>query len=198
MSAVAAAAVLAGLLATVAGCESSDNELQRLVCEVQTINAGEPLVSGYWDAGQDKIFPSDDDFLPIDVLPVTFHARPYNSAITLPDEAPFSYFHITSYDLVWHPVSPGSEALVPYGYVGAGLDILVPAGGEATVGVLVVDRYVKEQAFFRDLANNWPASIPLTARGELIFHGHETGSDGEVTLRGSFMGNFVGVVIQQN
>lgn len=195
MITVVAACLAAGMLLTLGGCSKNNhNEFQRLVCEVQHINGGAPLVSGYWNAGQDRRFPSDDDFLPIDHVTVTFHARPYSSLIVLPEDAPHSYFHVTGYDLIWHPVTAGSDSLANYNIMNARTDILVPVNEEATVAVLVADRYMKEQPWFYALVTG--AQIPFMARAELRFRGHETGSESEVELVGSFMVSFVGVVVE--
>jgi hypothetical protein len=193
---LAAAAMLPvlGLVLCVGGCSDSDgNEFQRLVCEVSAINEGVPLVSGYLNAGSDRIAGTPDDFLPIDYALVEFHARPYSSLIVLPEDAPHSYFHVTRYDLIWHPASPGSEPLVNYDIIGAGVDVLVPVNEEAEVAILVADRYMKEQPFYSSLYLG--AQIPFTARAELRFYGHETGNEDEVMVTGSFMVSFVGVVI---
>jgi hypothetical protein len=185
-----------GYMLIAGGCSNhTENEWQRLVCEVAAINDGVPLVSGYWDAGADRRFPSDDDFLPIDHVPVTFHCRPYNSMIVLPDDAPFSYFHITEYDLIWHPFTEGSEPLVDYSLLHATTDVLVPVRDDATVSILIADRSLKEQPFFSDLFYD-PATIPFSARCELRFRGHETGSDEVIEVTGSFMVSFVGIVVQ--
>lgn len=195
-NAFALTALLLGLaaLAGLAGCTKDGNEWQRLVCEVQAINGGAPLVSAYLDAGSDKIAFTDDDVLPIDIVPVTFHARPYNSSITSVEDFPYSYFHITGYDLIWHPLTPGSEQLESYNVTNASTDILVPVNEEASGAVLIADRYMKDQPWFAALALG--AQQSFTATCELRFHGHETGSDDQIDVVGSFMVTFVGVVVE--
>jgi hypothetical protein len=185
--------LLLGSLLLLAGCEERGNEYQRLVCEIDMINDGVPLVSGYRHAGQDRQPGTDDDYDPIDNVVVQFHARPYSSAIVLPADAPYSYFHVTEYDVIWHPLTVGGEELPNYNIIGGGCDVLVPVNGEAAVSVLVADRYMKEQPFFRDLMTG---KAPFTARCELRFRGHETGSDQTVELRGSLMVNCVAWVIE--
>jgi hypothetical protein len=189
----AALAAMMGVLLFCGGCENSGNEFQRLVCEVSQINEGVPLVSGYLNAGPDRIVGTVDDFFPIDYAEIIFHARPYSSLVTMVEDGPHSYFHVTSYDLIWHPLSPGSEPLVNYGITGAGVDVLVPVYEDAAVSILIADRYMKEQSFFSDLF--FGTQIPFTARCELRFHGHETGSQDEVVVPASFMVSCVGVVI---
>jgi hypothetical protein len=184
MKLVAALITALGTL-VLAGCTEDGNEWQRLVCEVHSINGGASLLSGYVDIGSPT--NDQDDTYPVDIVEVVFHARPYNRSVVLPEDAPYSYFHVTSYDLIWHPMTPGSEPLVDYNLTGAGTDVLVPVNDEGAGAVLVADRYLKEQAWFIAQVS----SEPMTARCELRFHGHETGSTREVTVVGSFMVNFV-------
>ncbi|MFH1845771.1 MAG: hypothetical protein ABIF77_21520 [bacterium] len=193
---LATAAILLGfgLMLLLGGCsENRGNESQRLVCEVALVNGGEPLVSGYLNAGPDRLADTTDDFAPIDFVEVLFHARPYSRMITIPEDAPYSYFHVTGYDLIWHPVTVGGEELPNYNMIGAATDCLVPVNREASVSVLVADRYMKEATFFSDLYNG--GKLPFMARCELRFRGHETGSDTEVEVVGSFMVSFLGMVI---
>ncbi len=190
--AAAVTMVFAGAL-LLPGCSEDGNEWQRLVCEVQSINDGAALVSGYLDAGQDKIAGTEDDTFPVDIVEVTFHARPYNSAITLPEDAPYSYFHVTSYDLIWHPLTPGGETLPEYNITGGGTDALVPVNERGSCAVLVADRYLKDQPWF---VSQLATGLPFTARCELRFRGHETGSDREVTVSGSFLVHFVYAIVR--
>ncbi|PIV80624.1 hypothetical protein COW53_08730, partial [bacterium CG17_big_fil_post_rev_8_21_14_2_50_64_8] len=60
------------MMAAASGCSTDNNELQRLVCEVSSVNGGAPLVSAYLNAGNDKMVGTDDDFLPIDIVSVLF------------------------------------------------------------------------------------------------------------------------------
>ncbi len=190
----AALAALMGMLLFCGGCENSGNEFQRLVCEVSQINEGMPLISAYLNAGQDRVVGTPDDFFPIDYAEVVFHARSYSSLVTLVEDGPHSYFHVTSYDLIWYPLTPGSEPLVNFGITGAGVDLLVPVDEDAAVSILIADRYVKEQPFVVALFSG--GQVPFTARCELRFHGHETGSEDEVVVPASFMVTFVGVVVE--
>jgi len=193
---VALVAVLAavGVLALTTGCSNDGNEFQRLVCEVSAINGGAPLVSGYLEVGSDKIAGTADDTFPIDVVEVEFHARPYNSSITSVEDFPYSYFHVTSYDLIWHPLTPDGDPLVNYNYTRATTDCLVPVTDNAAVSILIADRFMKDQAWFAEL---YLGSRPsFTAVCELRFYGHETGSDREIMVPASFMATFVGAIVE--
>jgi hypothetical protein len=196
LTVVAMSLVLLSFLAMNGCTNNTGTEWQRLVVEVDAINDGVPLVSGYMDAGPDRRPGTDDDFAPIDFVEVQFHARPYNQFITLPEDAPFSYFHITEYDLEWTPTTPGGEELPNYNYYNAPTDLLVPVSQEASVLVLVADRYMKEQPFFSDLFFN--NKLPFNASCKMTFRGHQTGSDDMQEIVGAFMVTFVGLVVEQN
>ena len=193
---VAAMSLVVLSFLAVSGCSNNTGtEWQRLVVEVSAINEGMPLVSGYSNAGPDRRPGTDDDFFPIDFVEVEFHARPYNQFVTLPEDAPFSYFHVTEYDLEWTPTTPGGEDLPSYNYYNAPTDLLVPLDDDASVMVLVADRYMKEQPFFSDLF--FSGKLPFNAICRLTFRGHQTGSDDVQTVVGSFMVTFVGTVVDQ-
>ncbi len=189
---VALVALLAafGVLALTTGCTEDGNEFQRLVCEVQAINGGAPLVSAYLDIGSPS--DPDDDTFPIDVVEVMFHARPYNSSITSVEDFPYSYFHVTGYDLIWHPLTAEGAPLTSYNILDARTDVLVPVNDEGVGAILVADRYMKDAPWFAELYTGSRASF--TANCELRFHGHETGSDRDIVVPASFMVTFVGAV----
>ncbi len=201
--AVIAAAVLVATFLGTPGCSNhTGNEWQRLVVEVAAINGGAPLLSGYADAGQDRRPLTEDDVLSIDYVTVEFHARPYDDIIIVPEDTPFSYFHITEYDLTWTPLTDGGAELVNYNLTSAPTDVLVPAGENAAVTILVADRYVKEQPFFHELAPSGPPyygadKLPFMASCELRFRGHETGTDNVVEVVGAFMVSFVGISVTE-
>ena len=189
--------VIAAMSITLGGCSNSNNERQRLVCEVANVNGGIGLVSAYLDIG--KPTNPDDDVNPIDFVSVTFHARPYNSLITLPEDSPFSYFHITSYDVAWQPIAGDSESLdllQTHGdFEGALCDLRVPVYNDATVSVLVADRRMKDMPWFYELYNAYnPTRESFTAACELTFYGHESGNENDVTIKAGLTVTFVGVV----
>lgn len=191
------ALALAGGIIVSAGCDNHDgNEWQRLVCEVAHINEGAPLVSAYLNVGNDGIQGTEDDFLPIDVVPITFHARPYNDMMIIPEDGPYSWFHVTSYDLIWHP-GPGAPAeLTEYNVTDGRVDVQVPVHEDATVGLLIADRGMKEEPWYRDLL--YLAGGSYTATCELRFRGHESGSDQQVDMSGGFTVTFFGVISNRN
>ncbi|MHB8078936.1 MAG: hypothetical protein ACYDIE_06750 [Candidatus Krumholzibacteriia bacterium] len=190
LAALLALAVTGALLG---GCSQDGNEFQRLVCEVSLVNAGTPLVSGYVDAGADRVAGTPDDTFPIDIVSVNFHARPYSEAVILTPESPYSYFHITSYDLTWVPLTADGDSLVNYNRVDARTELLVPVNDDATVPILIADRSMKDRPWFAELLTGSRPSF--TAIAEIRFHGHETGSETDIVVPASLMVTFVGVII---
>ncbi len=184
--------VALGLILGVAGCSEDGNQWQRLVCEVESVNSGMPLVSAYLDSGSDNIVNTDDDVLPIDFVSVTFHARPYNDVITLPEDGTYSYFDVVSYDLVWHPGPGAPAAMTDFNIHDAPCATRIPVYGEGSVAILVADRQMKEQPWFIALYND--NSLSFSANAELIFHGHESGSDEIVDVPAGLLVTFFGVV----
>jgi hypothetical protein len=181
------------ILVAISGCSNHEgNEWERLVCEVESINAGSPLLSAYADVGNDNIAGTADDVLTVDWVPVVFRARPYSSAIYLPEDGAQSWFHVTSYDLTWHPIADAPPELVEHNITGGMCDVVVPNGDDAAVSVLIADRVLKEEPWFVDLVLN--PGYSFTANCELTFYGHESGNTREVAINSGFMVTFFGYV----
>lgn len=179
--------LLLGSLALV-GCSSdNENEGERLVCEVESVNLGNPLISFY------MIEVGEGDYsFPIDVVPVVFRARPFSSAIVLPEDAAFSWFHITSYDLIWHPGAGCPEEITDHNITDGYCDILVESGEEGYGSILIADRLMKEEPWFWTPLLD-PTAPSYSANCELIFKGHESGSDRVVEIPGGMYVTFYGV-----
>jgi hypothetical protein len=188
---LAAAVTLTCALLLVAGCSRTGNEFQRLVCEVQQVNEGNPLMSAYVIPSTGASTP---DIFPIDSVPVLFAARPYNSSVTIVEGAPYSSFHITSYDLTWRPLSAAGDSLRNYSIVGGAAEVLVPVNGEASTSILVADRTFKDTPWFMELLTGERPSF--TAVAEIRFHGHETGSNRDIIVPASLTVTFVGAATE--
>jgi len=185
------AVALFSALAT--GCSNHDeNEWQRLVCEVSSVNAGSPLLSAYLYIGPDLIAGTADDIFPVDSVPVQFYARPYSSSLVIPEDDVSSWFHVTNYDLTWVPGPNCPEEITDYNIVGAPCEALVPVGDYGMVNILVADRVMKEEPWFQALYTNPGSSF--TAAVQLTFYGHETGNTQVVEVPGGFMATFYGAV----
>ena len=189
--ALAALLALAGTLVLVTGCAKDGNEYQRLVCEVIQVNDGNPLMSAYVIPGNG---PTTPDKYPIDSVPVTFGARPYDASVVLPPDTPYSSFHVTSYDLNWRPLSAEGDSLVNYNIRGAAAEALVPVNDKASTSILIADRHLKDQPWFAELSTGARASF--TAVADIRFHGHESGSTRDVVVPAALTVTFVGAAVQ--
>lgn len=183
---------LIAFAAILSGCSNHDgNEWERLVCEVQSINGGAPLLSAYLDTGSDPADPADDTY-PIDWVPVIFQARPYNTGMILPEDSPYSWFHITNYDLTWVP-GPNCPAEITNFNITNGLcEAVVESGDVGSVSVLVADRTMKEQPWYRQLYD--VPGTSFTAACQLTFKGHESGNTRVVTIESGLMVTFWGAI----
>ena len=183
-------------LVGLSGCGHDGNEWERLVCEVESVNEGVPLVSAYVDVGSDGFTPSQDDVYPIDIAPVIFRARPYSTALTIPEDSPHSWFHITSYNLTWIPGAGAPAELTTYNIEGGFCDVIVPVNDEGLGSVLIADRGMKEEAWYYTLYANPGESF--TANCQLEFFGHESGSDREVRIPAGMVVTFYGAISTNN
>jgi hypothetical protein len=179
------------LLLALGGCEEDGNDWQRLVCDVEIVNAGSPLVSAYLDAGSDNEVGTEDDFQPIDMVQVVFHARPYSSTVSIPEDSPYSWFQVESYDLVWenNPLVPVD--LQPFNVYDGVVNLRVPVNEEGAASVLVAGVDMKNAPWFIDIANGFMGSFQADLH--LTFYGHESGSDEEVALDAGLRVHFIGV-----
>jgi hypothetical protein len=210
--------LLTALIAfSVSGCSNHDgNEWERLVCEVESVNGGAPLFAAYAE------IKNDNAFLTVDWVPVVFRARPYSASVYMPEDGTYSWFHVTSYDLTWHTVLPETidttvdgtfgtysvgELLGRNNIVGGLCDARIPVNDNGVVSVLIADRVLKDQPWFRDYLTTTidvggvqtlvSTGNSFTANCELTFYGHESGSSREVTIPAGFMVTFYGLVEEE-
>jgi hypothetical protein len=177
---------LAAIFAAVSGCETDNPERQAVVCEVELTNAGEPLISAMSNTNGT---PDDDsdDFTPIDSALFTFRARPYLSSSMTQVDAPFSWFRVTSYDLVWTPLNGAPAEIANYNLTGGGMDLIVPLDDETEHAIIIVDPAMKNEAWFPGQSGNSTFQAKLT----INFKGHATGSEYEVTVPSSLTVTFI-------
>ncbi len=185
-------ALLAALLAAT-GCSSDNNEVQRVVCSVQSINDGNPVVSAAVNTGADAGNLSDD-YVPLDFVPVLFYARPGSSLLTIPENGAYSAFIITAYDAVWEPGAGAPAALTDYNVSRGLLTARVPINDEFLVSFPIAPQEMKGEAWY-------PAQYSgtvFTANLALTFYGHAEGSDREVAVPAGTTVTFLGAVGQTN
>lgn len=176
-----------------ASCDSDDgNDWHRLVCEVQSVNSGVPLVSGYINYGSDGAPGGEDDYTPIDSIQVVFHARPYGATVTLPEDGAYSWFQIESYDLEWEDAPSPAVNLSDYNVIDGNIDIMVPAYEEGAGSVLVVGIDMKDTPWFANIYTGDLETFQVDAN--LTFYGHESGSTEIVEIPAGLRVHFIGAI----
>jgi hypothetical protein len=172
------------------GCGNDENRTGRLVCEVVSVNGGNPLMSAFVTVDQNGL-----PYQTIDTVLISFHTRPYGCTVTTPcGGGPYTMFNVTGYDLTWEDVSdrPGLETvdLPSWNVVGGSANVLVPIYETASAAFLVVGPGMKAMDWFRNLGQD-PLPSSFEANLQIVFHGHESGSSKmtsfETTLRVLFL-----------
>ncbi len=178
-------------LVALSACSNHEgNEWERLVCEVESVNGGVPLMSFYVLVTEGN----DTEVYPIDLVPIVFRARPYSNYTVMSEDSPQSVFQITSYDLIWHPIGDAPEGLTDHNISRGMTSVSVPVYEDAIVSVLVADRVMKEEPWFSGLQFTGES---FTASCELIFYGHESGNTREVAIPTGFMVTFYGTGLDE-
>ena len=181
-------------LATLTGCSDNSNELQSLVCEVESVNEGAPLIMAALNLGTDGAPGGDDDFVPIDYVPVVFMARAGNSNVNIPEGGAYSSFIITGYDLTWTSTDANAPAALADHNITNGLaSAQIQIDDNSVVAVLVGPIEMKGASWFQDILNL--AEPPFTARANFTFKGHVSGTDHEVLIPAGLMVNAIGAVV---
>lgn len=169
------------------GCENDNySESQRLVCDVQLVNDGAPVLSAYVQDGGDGILDGIDDTRPVDVVSALFRARPYSyNVMTIPEDDVYSSFIITGYNLTWEPVRnvPAGLDMSQFNIVNGAFNLQVPVNEDAIGAVMIADLTLKDAALAAIIASggSWADSTnDFTANARLQFIGHETGSKHQV------------------
>lgn len=191
------ARVLFALLAAallVSGCEmDNNNEWQRVVCSVQSINGGSPIVSAALNTGSDATNPTDD-YVPLDIVPVLFWARPGNSTVTIPEDGAYSAFIVTSYDATWIPGAGAPAELTEYNVTRGLLSARVPINDEMAVLFTIAPQQMKQEPWY-------PTPVSTTvfmANLQLTFYGHEEGSTHEIAIPAGTTVTFLPTVAENN
>lgn len=191
-----------GLLAFAAGC-GDDIDDARSVVEVTSIAENGVFVCGIIDAGADKIFPSDDDFVPAGHVPVTLQNRSYNDFITAETLRPYGDFVVTGIAVEWVPItgSTSAEALTNlrrFNY-SAQYDVMIPKNSQTTFNVMLVPFAMKEDPYFRNLVNGAGgdgSTTPFTAGARMTFTGHDSGDERTVSFEAFAIVEFIGLIIE--
>ncbi len=124
------------------GCKEQGGDTRNII-DVQSLNNNSPLMSDVYNYGTKPNDPIDD-FIPVDVVEVTFVDRPHDPAITVSPGDPFGSVHFTSYDLVFEDPNhadgldlDGDGTVDLKNFRGA-MNVRVPINGSAEGFVLVM------------------------------------------------------------
>ncbi len=166
--------LMLGLIAF-SGCSTDNNEHQRLVAEAALINDGNPMIIAAVNEGDPGNLA--DDFTPIEFAHVLFSARPLNDTMVIPEGGTYSTFNVTHYDLTWVPEAGAPAGLTAYNVTGGNISVSIPVDDEVMASVLVGTLAMKSEAWF-------PATpdLSFTAALNIVFWGHESGSEHEVGI----------------
>src|SRR5262245_43033546 len=173
-------AVLLG--AGLAGC-TPDQDARNIV-EVYSVNDNLPLLSDVYNYGSKPTDPTDD-FIPSDIVEVTFISRNHDSISDPRPGDPFGTVTITSYDVIYGPANGTGADLDGDGSVDlanftGNMNAVVPTNGSAAAAILVVSGAAKSVP---PIACLGPAGGCTTTTNEfavnviIVFHGTEETSD---------------------
>ncbi len=117
----------------------------RNVVDVVSLNGNAPLQSDVYNLGDNKLDPSDD-FIPVDIVEVTFRSRPHDKIVdsTVGPGTPFGSVRFLSYNLVWAGDNPNGADLDGDGTVDlpnqtdAAMNVVVPTGQAAQAYISIV------------------------------------------------------------
>ena len=172
-----------------AGCTPDQNT--RNIVEVYSINDNLPLLSDVYNNGKNLTSVSDD-FIPSDVVEVTFISRAHDNTTSIAPGGPFGTVTITSYDVMYGAAGGAGADLDGDGTIDlanftANLNAVVPTGGSATAAVLIISGAQKSVPPISCLG---PAgggctttSNEFTVNVTVVFHGKEETSDADVTFQ---------------
>ena len=179
-------AVLLG--AGLAGC-TPDQDTRNIV-EVFSINDNLPLLSDVYNYGKNLTDPMDD-FIPSDIVEVTFTCRPHDNSSTVEPGGPFGSVTMKSYDVIYGAAGGtgadlDGDSINDISNFSANINAVVPTGGAAAAAVLLVSGAAKSVPPISCLG---PAGSCTTTTNEfavnvtVIFHGVEETSGADITCQ---------------
>jgi hypothetical protein len=179
-------AVLLG--AGLAGCTPDQNA--RNIVEVYSINENVPLLSDVYNSGKNLTDPMDD-FIPTDIVEVTFFSRPHDNTNDIQPGDPFGTVTMTSYDVIYGPANGTGADLDGDGTVDlanftANMNAVVPINGSATAAVLIVSGAAKSVPPISCLGPAGGGCLTTTnefaVNVTVVFHGVEETSEADITV----------------
>ena len=126
-----------------ASCNQPESGTRNIV-DVIGLNENGPLLSDVYNFG-DNVTDPVDDFIPVDLVKVTFQSRTHDGNLTtVRPGQPFGSVRFLSYDLTWESDNPDGADLDGNGSVdlanfkGAPMNVVVPTGQVAETYITVV------------------------------------------------------------
>jgi len=173
----------AALGAGLTGC-SEEEDANRIVVDVVSLNGNGPLFSDVYNLNGTPDDPLDD-FIPVDVIEVTFEARPHDNVLTLsPFGGPFSSVRFTRYSIKFEDGVHASGAdlngdgIVDLENFTASMNVVVPVFTTQTAFVLVVGGGIKTQPPLVQLRGGGE----YRANGRITFYGTEETSGEKIEI----------------
>lgn len=174
-----------------AGCDDTP-EAERSVVFVANVNEGAPVIADVLEQGEDLALLSDD-FIAPDWILFQFGNRPYNDVIFTAPGFPHGDFIITRYDITWTRVDGGSPALPPYS---GNTNIRVGSGELVEAAILLVNFNNKLEPMMTALQYGAATPVEILMRADIVFTGHEAGTDRETQIQSSLSVSFADLVIE--
>ena len=172
-----------------AGC-TPDQDTRNIV-EVYSINDNLPLLSDVYNNGKNAT-STTDDFIPTDVVEVTFISRAHDPTSNIVPGGPFGTVTITSYDVIYGAAGGTGADLDGDGTIDlanftANLNAVVPTGGSATSAVLLVSGASKSVPPIACLGPAGGGCSTTTnefaVNVTVVFHGTEETSGADITFQ---------------
>jgi hypothetical protein len=186
MKGLSVALILAACVG-LAGCAHDDDDSPRSVVQVYSINNNLPLQSDLYNLGPDKEPEAvEDNFIPIDYVPVQFISRPHDPALTMDPNRPFGTVRFTEYSIDFEDNDLDDDGVDDVRDVRYPMNVVVPIGGIANTAILAVPAgWKSEGALFMALITG--AEYITTAH--ITFYGEEeTSGDAIVVDAGLVVG----------
>jgi len=183
---------IAALGVTMNGCKEKGGDTRNIV-DVVSLNGNGPLMSDVYNLGSKKE-DSSDDFVPVDVVEVTFQSRPHDAALTIQPGEPFGSVRFHSYDLVWVDKNhtdgvdlDGNGTVDLKNVRGGAMNVVVPIGQTGQGSIVVVsggEKVVPPISCLGPVGGNCSgnSAVEYKVQAEITFHGVEETSGDAITL----------------
>ena len=173
------------LVAGLAGC-TPDQDARNIV-SVYSINDNIPLLSDVHNLGEKTTDPSDD-FIPSDIVEVTFISRSHDDTGDPTPGEPFGTVTITRYDVIYGAVGGtgadlNGDSVIDLMNFTANMNAVVPTGGATQAAVLVISGAAKSVPPISCLIPGASCSAgtnEFAVNVTIVFHGTEETSDADI------------------